>query len=695
MRNEGHAVEQQPAGAPPGEPRAGPRLDPRIAALVIVPVLALVAFTASVLWHLRDSAIEGQQRELTLLSLALADEIDRSLQGAQEGIQAMQVELQQGHLPATGPEAARALQIRADLMPLIDAFWLIDAKGNPLATSGPRQEPPMGIFRPSLERLRGGAMAISSPFEGDSAQGESLALALRMPRVGALEGGWIVAGLPARSLLGAFSAAAPTADAQMGVFRQDGARLAGTIPVDLRASPAAPPGRASQVSGELIAIRDLPRFGVRIVLTRSVDAVLRAWRQTAALTAGAIALLAAVVAGAFTVVRRAGRHRDEARLALQTQLARAGKLEALGTLAGGVAHDFNNVLAAIMGYGEMAQDAATQGSAQRRQIDHLLKAARRGQTLIERILAFSRGGARSSTVFELEPIVDEVLALLGASLRPGLVLERALDAAAARVRGDPVQAFEAVMNLCTNAVQAMPSGGRLRVATRVVRVAQARVLSHSRLAAGSWVELSVRDEGLGIAPDVMDHLFEPFFTTRASQSGTGLGLAVVHGVMQEVGGAIDVQSLPGEGASFSLFFPQSFDPLHGDRRVRQSVPRGDGQPLLVLDDERSLVAMTCEMLRGLGYEPTGYTDPAQALQALRQTPCAFAGLVTDEVMPGLTGTELTRRLRESLPQLPVLLVTGYGGALLASRATEAGVSRILNKPVQRAELAFALAEMIR
>jgi signal transduction histidine kinase len=196
-----------------------------------------------------------------------------------------------------------------------------------------------------------------------------------------------------------------------------------------------------------------------------------------------------------------------------------------------------------------------QGSDQARHLDGVLRAATRGKALVERVLSFSRGGARLSTVFELEPVVEEVLSLLSASLRAGVVLERVFEAPGARLRGDPTQAFEAVLNLCTNAMDAMPGEGMLSVRLERLHVAEPRILSHTQLSAGDFVALTVSDQGSGISPEVMEHLFEPFFTTRTAKSGTGLGLAVVFGVVAEFGGAIDVRSSPGQGASFIVYFP--------------------------------------------------------------------------------------------------------------------------------------------
>jgi len=660
-------------------------------AYAIAPAIALIVIAAAGLWHLRQSTIDAHQRELRLLSIALADEIDRGLQDAQEGLQAVRLELAEDQLPIGGAEARRALQIRASLMPLVKELWLVDSAGRVLLASAANPVPALSSFSPALDRLSDGAIAIGTPFMDSATRQPAIAVAMRLagpPGTGG-GGGWIFAAMPASALLGAFSVASPASDASMAVFRGDGVRLA-------EQGAGAPSFELSRGDrSQLVAIRQLRRFGLTVVLTRNLHAVLAAWRPIAEMTAGGIALLLVVVAASAWRVRQADRRRDKAQQALQSQLARASKLEALGTLAGGVAHDFNNVLAAIVGFGEMAQDASVKGSAQERQIGKVLQAAGRGRTLIERILAFSRGGARASVVFELKPIVEEVLALHAESMHTGIVLERALEAPGARLRGDPTQAFAAVMNLCTNAIQAMPDGGRLSVRLGLVQVATARILSHSRLEPGRYLHLAVQDSGVGMTPPTMERLFEPFFTTRREQSGTGLGLAVVHGVVAEFGGAIDVQSAPGQGACFTLYLPECEEPVASSATSGpNAVPKGTGQVVLVVDDDPALVAMTTEMLTGLGYDPEGHADAVAALQAVRANPGRYAAVVTDEVMPVLTGTELARQLRSIRRDLPITLVTGYGRPLLAARASDAGIARVLGKPLERAQLASVLKALL-
>ncbi len=673
--------------------------------------LGLVLAATGVVCHLRGEAIRSQSRELGLLSLALNDEIHRELRGVHAGLRAMQVELAEGDLHTSGPSAVRALQTRTELMSIVDTLALTDRQGQLLAASSPTPATPLAdlaSFAPGLNQLEPDAVAVSRPFTDPRTLAPLVSLAVPFADATGQPGGWILATLRAHALLGAFTVAQPGRDARMAVYRRDGVLLAGSLGIQPQLNEAEIARRLASQKGtelrrlpdgseRLIALHSLQRYGLEVALTRDLPVVLHDWTATAQLVAVAVLLLLGGLVTATHLVQRANQRRAAAQAALQTQMSRANKLESLGELAGGVAHDFNNVLAAIVGFGEMAQDAAAPGSAQARHLDKVLAASLRGKALVERILSFGRSGGCASTVFELQPIVAEVLALLAATLRPGVVLERGLDAPGALLRGDPTQAFEAVMNLCTNAMQAMPQGGMVQVQLVRQRVPALRVLSHTQLPAGHYLVLSVSDHGSGISPAVMERLFEPFFTTREAHAGTGLGLAVVHGVVAEFGGAIDVQSTLGQGSRFTLYLPECSDapgPQPPQALRAAAMAPGAGQHLLVVDDEPGLVALAEEMLTAMGYQPQGFTDPAAALQALRDQPQRFAAVLTDELMPGLTGIQLTEAIRQMAPALPVLMVSGYGGAALAQRAAQAGVSRLLTKPLQRADLAQAMARLL-
>ena len=671
-------------------------------ALIISAVMILVASLS--LLHLRREAIDTQGRELRLLSLALTAEVGRGLQGVDEGFRAMQTELREGRLPTSGPLAARVLKTHVDLMPMVQNLWLFDEQGQVLAAADASAPPALASFAPSLDSLQGDRVAISRPYAAAPGAPARVAMAAHFPADAGRPGGWIVAALPAESLLGAFSIASPAPDARMAVFRTDGVRLAGAIVAGAKISEEQLARRLAAMqdsavrhfhddSERLVAMHSLPEFGIDVVLTRDLGVMLVSWRQAVRLTLVVVIFLILVLAVSAYYIVRADTRRARAQQALQAQQARSSKFSSLGALAGAVAHDFNNVLAAIVGYGEMAQDAAVEGSAQRRHLDMVIKAALRGKTLVARILTFSGGGARASTSFDLKAIVEEVLAMLEGSLPAGVTLQGQLQLDEGRANGDPTQAFEAIMNLCTNAMQAMPSGGALTVALRRVQVEQARILSHSRLEAGAYLELSVADEGRGISPEVMEHLFEPFFTTRAKEAGTGLGLAVVHGVVAEFGGAIDVRSKLGRGSVFTIFLPESTD-TDDDGQLAAPPTSDTPQTVMVIDDDPDLVAMVEEMLKDMGYDTVGYMESPAALQALLAEPQRYALVITDEVMPSLSGTALAQVVHAQLPDLPLVLLSGYGGPLMAAKATAAGVSQLMLKPLRREELVQVMAELL-
>ncbi|MFP5406602.1 MAG: ATP-binding protein, partial [Gammaproteobacteria bacterium] len=316
---------------------------------------------------------------------------------------------------------------------------------------------------------------------------------------------------------------------------------------------------------------------------------------------------------------------------LERQLRQAQKLEAMGTLAGGIAHDFNNILAAILGYGEMAQKEAAQGTPLRRHLDATLSAGMRAKSLVERILAFSRSGMGERVPVHVQSVVAEVLDQVTASLPSGVRVKRELGAGDAAVSGDPTQIHQVVMNLCANAVQAMKSEGVLAVRVDAIELAEPRCVSTSQLPGGSYVRLEVRDTGVGIDARTLERIFDPFFTTREIGVGTGLGLSLVHGIVTDLGGGIDVHSRPGEGTTMSVYLPrQAFvaAPVAAD----EPLALGRGETVLLIDDEEVLMRLGEEMLAQLGYEPVGFASSAAALAAFRGEPARFDLLLSDEAM---------------------------------------------------------------
>jgi PAS domain S-box-containing protein len=398
------------------------------------------------------------------------------------------------------------------------------------------------------------------------------------------------------------------------------------------------------------------------------------------------------VAGSIEDITR--RKNSEAeRTRLEGQLRQAQKLEAIGTLAGGIAHDFNNILAAILGYGEMAQKHAAEGTALRRHIDAVLNAGARAKSLVERILAFSRSGMGERVAVHVQAVVEEALELIAASLPPGVRLERRLSVGGAAVMGDPTQVHQVVMNLCANAIQAMKGKGALTVSLERMTLTALSVTTNT-LPAGDYLRLAVSDTGGGIAPHVLERIFDPFFTTKEVGVGTGLGLSLVHGIVTDLGGGIDVASELGTGSTFTVYLPwQGAATAPG--RIDESVPAGNGETILLVDDEEALIALGEEMIAALGYEPVGYASSAAALAAFRAEPDRYDAVLSDETMPGMTGSELAREIRKIRGDMPVVLMSGLVTPALAARAREIGINDVLAKPLVSGDIARTLAWALR
>ncbi|MGE0006603.1 MAG: two-component system VirA-like sensor kinase [Parvibaculaceae bacterium] len=385
---------------------------------------------------------------------------------------------------------------------------------------------------------------------------------------------------------------------------------------------------------------------------------------------------------------------ETARETLQARLNQSQRLEAIGTLAGGIAHEFNNILGAIRGYGEMALNALADPPA-RHQVRQMMKAGERAQDVIEQILAFGRRSERRRRAIDVAPAIVEAVDLVGVSLPRTLIVRTNLTPQKALIMGDPIELQQVVMNLCTNAAQAMDGRGRLDISLDIVERDAALPLSHGTLPAGRYARLAVADTGHGIDAAVMDRIFEPFFTTKPAGKGTGLGLATVHGIVGSYGGAINVKSRAALGTTFEVYLP-SIEGEEDREKEAAEVPAhdGKGETVLIVDDDNSTRLLGEEMLATLGYEPVGFERGNAALDALRADPHRFDAVLTDEVMPELTGTELARAMHEVRPDLPIVLMTGYGGMVPPHKLESAGIREVLRKPLLPRTLAECLARQI-
>jgi len=382
---------------------------------------------------------------------------------------------------------------------------------------------------------------------------------------------------------------------------------------------------------------------------------------------------------------------------MEQQLRQAQRLEGMGTLAGGIAHDFNNLLGAILGYGEMALRDAPTGSRLRRDVESILIAGERGRALVDRVLAFSRSGVGERVPVHVEHVVRETLALFAAKVPREIAIEERLDAGQAAVMGDATQIHQVLMNLVTNAVQAMPSGGTLRVALGRVSFDAPRIAATGVIAAGDHVVLEVADSGSGIEPKILERIFDPFFTTKEAGVGTGLGLSLVHGIVTGLGGVIGVATSVGKGSTFTVYLPRAGNVARAGKLEKRAEPRarrGAHGRILVVDDEAPLVKLVTENLTELGYTTVGFTASAAALAAFLADPFQFDAVITDESMPGTSGAELIRQMRAVRPTMPILLVSGYLSAAVVQRATEAGATEVLKKPLPAGQLAAALDRVL-
>ena len=379
---------------------------------------------------------------------------------------------------------------------------------------------------------------------------------------------------------------------------------------------------------------------------------------------------------------------------LEQRLRQAEKMEAVGRLAGGIAHDFNNVLAGIFAYGEMLVEETPDDSPLKRYAHNVITAATRGRALVEQILTYSRSQRGKRAPVDIGNVVAETLELLRGSLPANIGLEASAPERPLVLIGDATQLHQVVMNLCSNAIQAMSGGGTLRVTLGTTDLSSRQALSHGTLEPGRYVRLIVEDNGSGMDEATLSHIFEPFFTTKEIGQGTGLGLALVYAIITDSGGAIDVKSAPQQGTTFTIYGPLVEGALATADDTAAAPPRGNGERVLLVDDEAPVLTGTAEVLSRLGYEAVSFSDSHAALVAFEAAPGRFDVVVTDELMPGLTGTGLASVVRRHRPDLPIVLVSGYSGPLLTQQALAAGVSELLTKPLQSREIATTLARVL-
>ncbi len=376
------------------------------------------------------------------------------------------------------------------------------------------------------------------------------------------------------------------------------------------------------------------------------------------------------------------------------KLRQGQKLEALGKLAGGIAHDFNNILSAILGYAELSMDDIPPDHPVTHNLDQILKAVRRARDLVKQILAFGRRLEQERRPVRLHVIVEEALKLLKATLPASIVVSTNLNSQCSPVLADATQMHQVILNLLTNAAHAIGSeGGSMTIQLEQVSLASRFFLTAGELAPGTYVRLAVSDTGPGIAPDIQKQIFEPYFTTKSVGEGSGLGLAVVHGIVQSHGGGIMVTSVLGQGACFEVYLPCCPGKVANAPAQQPEIAKGKGRILLV-DDEEAIVRLAQKSLEKLGYSVTAETGSLGALERFMKDPEQFDLVITDQTMPHLTGVSLAQELWKIRPNLPIIISTGFSEQITSEKAEDLGFHTLLSKPYTASELAKAIQQSL-
>ncbi len=377
---------------------------------------------------------------------------------------------------------------------------------------------------------------------------------------------------------------------------------------------------------------------------------------------------------------------------LQRCLLHAQKMQAIGTLAGGIAHDFNNILSGIMGFAELAIKEVPVDSPIFKKIEQIVQAAQRAKELIQQILSFSRYVEDKKRPVQCASIIKEVLKFIRAALPAEIEIKTNVQSDSA-ILVNPTQLHQVIINLCTNAYHAMQeNGGTLTINLKdvIVNYPEAKRLD---LPIGKYVKIEVSDTGHGISPEIIDRIFEPYFTTK-KEKGTGLGLAVVYGIIKDAGGAITVNSKLGEGTTFSIYLPCVEQKGKEEEEIKDiTLCKGHGK-ILLIDDEKLVLEVEREMLESLGYYTTACLNPYEALNEIELNPKKYDLVITDLSMPGISGEKLAKKIISLCPDLPVILCTGFGDLVVEERLKKMGIKEILRKPVSLKQFAQTIQQVL-
>jgi PAS domain S-box-containing protein len=381
---------------------------------------------------------------------------------------------------------------------------------------------------------------------------------------------------------------------------------------------------------------------------------------------------------------------------LEEELFQSRKIEAIGTLAGGIAHDFNNILAAILGYSEIIQLSLPEGSPLEHDLNQIILAGNRASDLIKQILTFSRKKKQQKEELHIDRTVQEAVKMMRSSLPTSIDIQENIDEKCGVVLADPTNIHQIILNLFTNGFHAIGNKqGTLQLNLKPMELSPERVADKPGVKSGSFVQLTVQDSGQGMDEITMNRIFDPYFTTKEQGTGTGLGLAVIHGIVEDCNGFIEVESVTGQGTAFHVYLPT----VHKKSKEKPSATphtplQGGNERILFVDDEVDITRISHSLLSNLGYRVTVETQSLKALKKIQKDPSAFDLLITDHTMPGLTGADLARSVLQLRPDLPIILCTGYTATFSKQEAHKIGIKKYVIKPLSTKELTDIVREVL-
>lgn len=385
---------------------------------------------------------------------------------------------------------------------------------------------------------------------------------------------------------------------------------------------------------------------------------------------------------------------EEKRRILEVQLQQAQKMEAIGVLAGGIAHDFNNILTGIVGYGELALDDCPPDSLVADEISQILHSADRAKKLVRQILDFSRESEVAQKPLLPGPILKETVKFLRSSLPSTITINEDIDMESGCILGDPTQMYQVFMNICTNSFHATEEkGGILSVSLKKIMITREDLSESDEIMPGSYIQIAIKDDGVGIHPADLDKIFNPYFTTKGVGKGTGMGLAIVHGIVNDYGGKITCKSQLGQGTAFHILLPAVEKEVVTFNDSDNFIPTGS-ERILFVDDEEMLAEMAKSMLERIGYSVTKQTSSIEALTLFRNEPDFFDLVITDQTMPELTGYDMSERMLAIRPDLPIILCTGYSSLITQEMVEASGIKEFSYKPLKTKDIAVLIRKVI-